>query len=42
MMKGIDTFTEPFEELYVGLRPQSVIFGVLLGILGCFGYRRMK
>lgn len=41
-MKGIDTFAEPFEALNVGLKPQSVIFGVLLGILGCFGYRKMR
>jgi len=37
-MKGIDTFTEPFE----GLKPQSVIFGVLLGVLSVLGYRRIR
>jgi hypothetical protein len=41
-MKGIDTFTEPFEELYEGLKPQSVIFGVLLGVLGVLGYCKMR
>lgn len=41
-MKGIDTFTEPFEELYEGLKPQSVIFGFLLGVLGVLGYRKIR
>jgi len=41
-MRGIDTFTEPFEELYEGLKPQSVIFGVLLGVLSVLGYRKIR
>tara|TARA_B110000444_G_C18832183_1_gene593847 strand:+ start:1088 stop:1201 length:114 start_codon:yes stop_codon:yes gene_type:complete len=36
-MKGIDTFTEPFEEL----KGKSVVIGLIVGIVALFGIKKV-
>tara|TARA_R110000851_G_scaffold311444_1_gene471616 strand:+ start:878 stop:994 length:117 start_codon:yes stop_codon:yes gene_type:complete len=36
-MKGIDTFTEPFEDL----QGKSVVFGIIIGIVALFGFGKV-
>jgi hypothetical protein len=33
-LKGIDTFTEPFEDL----QGKSVVFGIIIGIVALLGF----
>ena len=37
MMKGIDTFTEPFEEL----KGKSVVLGLIIGIVALIGLKKV-
>jgi|DEB0MinimDraft_6_1074348.scaffolds.fasta_scaffold05961_2 hypothetical protein len=36
-MKGIDTFTEPFEEL----KGKSVVLGLIIGIVALIGLKKV-
>ena len=41
--KGIDTFTQPFEESSLDSGTvKSIAVGIGLGLLGCFGYNKWK
>jgi hypothetical protein len=41
--KGIDTFTKPFEESSLDSGTvKSIVVGIGLGLLGCFGYSKWK
>jgi hypothetical protein len=41
--KGIDTFTEPFEESSLDSgTAKSIVVGIGIGLLACFGYNKMK
>lgn len=37
MMKGIDTFTEPFEEL----KGKSIVIGIIIGIVALIGLKKV-
>lgn len=41
-MKGIDAFTEPFEEAFDDIKWKSVLFGVVIGVFSVFLYGKVR